>query len=223
MRNLNGITFSVQPDIKTFQLKSLERLAKVDSLPILGPVSLSGTIAGRAGSTQELLSSLDGNLHLDSGPGFIVTSSSTGRVLFDLLSTIKLKGHLSGSVKEEVSKEGFPYDSIKISTGIRKGEMTVDTLRMVTTAMTLDGRGIIDLNRQTADVTADVAIFETANEILGMVPLVGQAAADFVSLRASLTGPLEEPEITVSALGGLTQGVKDALKGAGKTIKGIFR
>ena len=56
-----------------------------------------------------------------------------------------------------------------------------------------------------------------------MVPLVGQAAADFVRLRATLTGPLEEPEITVSALGGLTQGIKDALKGAGKTVKGIFR
>jgi hypothetical protein len=223
LRNLNSISFNVQPDLKGFRIETLERLASIDSIPIKGPVNLSGTIAGRTGSTQELLSSLDGNIRVDSGPGFIATSSRAGRLLFDLLSTIKLSGFLSGNVKDDVQKEGFPYDDIKISTEIRKGEMTVDTLRMVTTAMTVDGRGIIDLNQQSADLVADIAIFETANEILGMVPLVGKAAADFVSLRATLKGPLDDPEITVSALGGLTQGVKDALKGAGKSIKGIFR
>jgi hypothetical protein len=88
--------------------------------------------------------------------------------------------------------------------------------------MTVDGYGTIDLIRNSGDIEADIVIFETASDILGMVPIVGKAAAKFVSLHATLEGPLDQPEITVSPLGGLTKGIKDALKEAGKTIKGVF-
>jgi len=222
LRDLERVSFVIQPAIRGFQLESLERLAKVDSIPILGPLDFSGNVSGRIGSAQGLLPSLDGRVSVDCGPGFILSSSQAGRVIFDLLTTIKLSGLLSGDLNEDVSKEGFPFDSIKIGAEFRKGELAVDTLQMVTTAMTVDGYGTIDLARYTGDAEADVVIFETANEILGMVPIVGKAAAKFVSLHATFEGPLAQPEISVYALGGLTKGVKDALKGAGKTIKGIF-
>jgi len=222
LKDLQDISFVIQPNVRGFQLKSLERLAQIDSIPIIGPLDFSGDVSGRTGSAQGLLTSLDGRVSVDCGPGLLKSSSRAGRVIFNLLTTIKLSGLLSGDLKEDVSEEGFPFDSIKIGAEFRKGAVAVDTLRMVTTAMTIDGHGTADLVQMTGDAEADVVIFEAANDILGMVPIVGKAAAKFVSMRAILTGPLDNPEISVYALGGLTKGIKDALKGAGKTIEGVF-
>jgi hypothetical protein len=222
LKDLEQVSFVIQPELRGFQLKSLERLAIVDSVPIHGPLDFSGTVSGQTGSTRGFLASLDGRVRVESGPGLIVSSSRAGRNVFDLLTAIKLSGLLSGDVKDEVSKEGIPFESIHIGAVFQSGKIVVDTLRMVTTAMTVDGYGTIDLIRNSGDIEADIVIFETASDILGMVPIVGKAAAKFVSLHATLEGPLDQPEITVSPLGGLTKGIKDALKEAGKTIKGVF-
>jgi len=98
--------------------------------------------------------------------------------------------------------------------------VTINPLQLVIPAMTIDGRGSVDVIGRYLEMSADVVIFGTASEVLGLVPVVGKTAADLISMRASLEGPMENPNIQVRPLGGVTDGIRNALRGAGKTVEG---
>jgi len=106
---------------------------------------------------------------------------------------------------------------------IEGGKVTFAPLTALSPAATIDGSGTFDMVQRQLDFDLDLVIFSTVNEILGVVPIVGGTASDLASFNAIITGPLDDPEFSISALGGLPRNIKNAFKDAGRSIKGIFK
>ena len=71
MRDPDHVAFTVDPEIKTVPLKTIVSFLGFDEISADGPLSVSGQLKVRTGSTRELLVSLDGNLNAEIGNGRI--------------------------------------------------------------------------------------------------------------------------------------------------------
>ncbi|MGD8775540.1 MAG: AsmA-like C-terminal domain-containing protein [Syntrophobacterales bacterium] len=223
LRNLERIPFAVQPAVTAVHLESIAPLLGIDKLSVHGPITLTGQFQGRTGSKSQLLGSLRGDLRAAAGPGRIYKLSPAGEALFQLLSFINLKGIFAGRIIGDAGSKGIPYDSLNTQTSFQEGNMSVNELLLVTPALELDAKGKVDLVQQQLNMMAQVKTLGTAESVLGLVPVLGKAAATLTEIYLNLEGPIEKPKISVRPGAKLKQAGKDTTQEGKKTADDMIR
>jgi uncharacterized protein YhdP len=197
LRNLERIPFTLEPAISKVRLESIAPLLGQDEISINGPLTITGRMQGRTGSTIALLGSLRGNLDLELGPGRMFSFGPAGKALAKTLSFISLQGILSGNMGKDLGNKGVPYNSIKATNSFQGGNMKINQLSLDSPAFELNANGDVDLVKHRIGMEADVAFLRAVDRVLGFIPLVGKTAAKLTNMYLSIQGPLEDPKVSL--------------------------
>ena len=219
LRDLEHVTFAVDPDIQGLPLDKVAPLLGMDKLPVDGPFSLTGRLKGRTGSSKDLLSSLDGSLNAEIGPGRLMKIGRMGDLFASILALTSIKGLLSGEIVDNLESEGITFEHIKSETNFKGGNMNINNLFFKSDALNMHAQGTVGLLDEQLNMKAELVPLGTFDKILGFVPIVGKGAADLTKIYLDLEGPLENPKIRTRLTKGVATGVEDATKAAGKDVK----
>lgn len=223
LRNLERIPFTVEPDISAVRLQSIASLLNTDKISVHAPLTMTGRLQGRTGSTKDLLGSLRGNLEAEAGPGRIPDIGPAGNTLFKILSFVNVQQIFSGKKLDDMANKGFPFDSLTYQATFQEGTMGVNKLRLLSPALHMDGDGTIYLVKQRLDMNAEIEFMGTLDKILGLVPVLGKAAGKLTHVYLNLKGPLENPKIRVRPAKGITKAGKKGTQEGGKAVEDVIK
>jgi uncharacterized protein involved in outer membrane biogenesis len=223
LRNLERIPFTIEPDISAVRLQSIAALLDTDKISVHAPLTMTGRLRGRTGSTKDLLGSLRGNLEAEAGPGRILDIGSAGNTLFKILSFVNVQQIFSGKKLDDMANEGIPFDSLTYRATFQDGTMGVNKLRLLSPALHMDADGNIYLVKQRLDMKAHIELLGTLDKVLGLVPVLGKAAGQLTNVYLKLKGPLENPKIRVRPAKGITEAGKKGTQDSGKAVEDVIK
>jgi uncharacterized protein YhdP len=96
LRDPERVEFVLRPKVTSLRLETVAPVLGIEQLPISGPISLTGQLRGRTGTTRDLLVSLDGNLETEMGPGNLTKIGKAGDIMAKILIITSVKSILSG-------------------------------------------------------------------------------------------------------------------------------
>ena len=219
IRDLEGITFTVAPDIKELHLEKVAPLFGIEKSPYTGPMSLTGRLQGHTGSMQALLTSLSGNLETEMGPGNLTKIGRIGDLFLRILSITSVRGTLSGSLVDDLTGQGLSFRKIKAQTAFDKGIMALKDFQFISDAMLINSQGNINLMNEKLDLDVVLEPLRGVGKAIGNIPLVGEAAEDLTGIRLEIKGPLEKPEIRPAEAKQILKGIKTEVKEPEKILK----
>lgn len=223
LRALERIPFTVEPDVSAVRLQSIASLLNTDKISIRAPLTLTGRLQGRTGSTKDMLASLRGNLQAEAGPGRIPEIGPIGNTLFKILTVVNIQELFSGKKLDDINKKGIPFDSLTYQAAFQSGTMSVNRLRLLSPALNMDADGNVYLVKEQLDMKAQLELLGTVDTVLDLVPVLGKAAGQLTNVYLDLKGPWEDPKIRVRPAKGITEagkkGTKDTGKAAGDVVK----
>ena len=203
------------------KLEILAALLGVAEVSVSGPMSLNGRLQGKTGNTEELLTSLEGSLNGQIGPGKLARIGRGGNFLAKMLSLMSLRGIFTGSVFNDFAAKGLPYQSITVQSVLRNGKMDLTEFQFVSNAVNLAAQGRIDLIRQQMGVNASLKPLGTVSTVMGFVPLVGKVAAGLTEIHFHLSGSLDDPRVFIIPGQGIASSVENQAKGMGSIFRGF--
>ena len=195
LRDLDRISFTVNPNISALNLETIAPALGIDDLSLNGPLTLKGQLHGRTGSTKEILGSLNGTLDASLGPGNLKNVGKAGEFFAKLSSMVHISSLYSGRLFKDLSKQGIPFETITAQTSFDKGTLNLSKLHFGSDAMTVDGQGKIDLINQTLKMEAHLVPLVTVDQALHYVPIVGETLEDVTKIHIDIEGPLKDPTI----------------------------
>jgi uncharacterized protein YhdP len=223
LRNLERIPFTVEPDISAVSLQAIASLLNTDKISVQAPLTMTGRLQGRTGSTKDLLASLRGNLEAEAGPGRIPEIGPFGDTLFKILTVVNIQRMFSGKKLDDMNKKGLPFDSLTYQATFQDGTMDVNKLRLLSPALNMDGDGTIFLVQEQLDMKAHLELLGTVDTVLDLVPVLGKAAGQLTNVYLDLKGPLANPTIRVRPAKGITEAGKKGTKDTGKAAKDVVK
>jgi hypothetical protein len=223
LRNLERIPFTVEPDIYAVSLESIAELLHTDKMSVHGPLTMTGRLQGRTGSTKDLLASLRGNLEAEAGPGRIPDVGPAGNTLFKILTVINIQKIFSGKKLDDINKKGIPFDSLTYQATFQDGIMSANKLRLLSPALNMDADGNVFLVKESLDMKAQIELLGTVDTVLDLVPVLGQAAGQLTNVYLDLKGPWANPKIRVRPAKGITKAGKKGTKDTGKAAKDVVK
>jgi uncharacterized protein involved in outer membrane biogenesis len=223
LRNLAQIPFTVEPDINAVRLQSIASLLNTDKISVQAPLTMTGRLQGRTGSTKDLLASLRGNLEAEAGPGRIPDIGPVGNTLFKILAFVNIQKMFSGKKLDDMNKKGIPFDSLTYRATFQDGTMGVNKLRLLSPALNLDADGNVFLVQEQLDMKAHIELFGTVDTVLDLVPVLGKAAGQLTNVYLDLKGPLANPKIRVRPAKGITEAGKKGTKDTGKAAEDVIK
>jgi hypothetical protein len=221
IRDPEHVTFTVSPNITSMKLEILAALLGVTEVSVSGPMSLNGRLQGKTGNTEELLTSLEGSLNGQIGPGKLARIGRGGNFLAKMLSLMSLRGIFTGSVFNDFAAKGLPYQSITVQSVLRNGKMDLTEFQFVSNAVNLAAQGRIDLIRQQMGVNASLKPLGTVSTVMGFVPLVGKVAAGLTEIHFHLSGSLDDPRVFIIPGQGIANSIENQAKGMGSIFRGF--
>lgn len=175
-----------------------------------GTFDFSAKVAGR-GKPSELVESVQGNLEFRAKNGRIHRYGLFAKILSFLNVAEVFRGRFP-----DLTKEGFPYESIVVKAKLEKGQLLVDEMVMVAPSMNMVCQGTIDLIASQVSMTVLVVPLKTADWIIEKIPLIGKLiSGTFMTIPVKVSGDLADPTVipmSPSAVGtGLLRSVKRTL------------
>ena len=222
MREPDHVAITVDPDIKTVPLKTIVSFLGFDETSVDGPLSASGQLKVRTGSTRELLVSLDGNLNAEMGSGRIRVRDSFGKTLVDMLRFMRIQNLLSGNLIGRLEGDGLSFNSAKATATIDQGRINISSLEYDGDAFNIDADGSIDLPGNQLKVVTKLAVFDTVGKVMKVVPIVGKAADAVSSLYFTVDGSLDKPRVRVNPARGVVKGTEEIITAPERAIKDLM-
>jgi uncharacterized protein YhdP len=223
LRNLERIPFTVEPDISAVRLQSIASLLDTDKMSVQGPLTMTGRLQGKTGSTKDLLASLRGNLEAEAGPGRIPDVGPAGNTLFKILSVLNVQRIFSGKKLDDINKKGIPFDSLIYQATFQDGILSTNKLRLLSPALNMDADGTIYLVKESLDMKAQIELLGTVDTVLDLVPVLGKAAGQLTNVYLDLKGPWANPKIRVRPAKGITEAGKKGTKDTGKAAEDVVK
>jgi uncharacterized protein YhdP len=208
------------------RLETLAALLGVPEVSVSGPISLTGRLQGRTGSSEDLLAGLSGDMQAQIGPGRVARIGRGGAFLARILSLTSIRGILTGGVFENFAANGLPYQSISGQVTLNNGNMDLTNFRFVSYAVNLNAQGRINLLEGQMDVGVRLRPLGAVSTAMGFVPLVGKVAASFTEIHFNLSGSLDDPRVIIVPGQGVADAVGDQARGVGSMFRGaaeLFR
>jgi hypothetical protein len=220
IRDPERVTFAVSPNITSLPVESITPVFGIPDLPVRGPISLSGQLQGRTGSSGDFLNSLRGNLDARIGPGKLARIGGGGDFIARMLSLTSIRGILTGSVFENFASQGLPFRRMRAQTTFQNGDMDMTNFRFESDAMNIDAQGRVKLLEEKMDIGARLKPLSTVSTVAGAVPLVGKVAASLTEIYFNVTGPWDDPLVSIIPGQGLADSIQNQAKGVSSALKG---
>jgi hypothetical protein len=221
LRNPEHPTFTSSSNITSVMVEKIAPLLGIPDVSVSGPISWSGELQGKTGSSEELLASLQGNLEIQMGPGKVARIGRGGELIARMLSLTSLRGILEGSVFENFGAQGLPYQRITTQATFNNGDMDLTNFLFESIAMDISAQGRVNLLEGQMDVGARLKPLGMVSTAIGIVPLVGKVAASFAEIYFNLSGSLDDPRVTIIPGQGIADSIEDQVKGVGSIFKGV--
>ena len=223
LRHPDHVAFTVDPEIKTVPLNTIVSILGLGQHSVDGPLSASGQLKARTGSTRELLASLGGNLDAEIGRGTIKVRDSFGKSLVDMLRFMSLKNLLSGNLIGQLEGDGLSFNSAKASAALKGGRVNISNLEYDGDAFSIDADGEIDLPGNNLKVGCKLAVFDTVGKAVKLVPIVGRAADAVSSLYFTVDGSLDNPKVQINPARGVVKGTEEIITAPERAIEDILK
>jgi uncharacterized protein YhdP len=220
IRDPEHVTFTVNPNITSLAVERITPVLGIPAVSLSGPVSASGQLQGRTGSAEEILAGLQGILDAQIGPGNLTRIGRGGELLARVLSLTSVRGILTGSVFENFATQGLAYRRISGQASFNNGNMDVTNFRFESDAMNIEAKGRINLLEGQMDAGARLKPLGTVSTVAEAVPVVGKVAASLTEIYFNLSGPWEDPRVSIMPGQGIADSIQDQAKGVGSTLKG---
>jgi uncharacterized protein YhdP len=137
--------------------------------------------------------------------GSLLFVSRNGRIyrwtllsrLFGMLNVIGLfKGNFP-----DFTQKGFEYNQFVITGELRAGYLYLNEFVIDGPALKIVGEGRVDISEGEADIVLLLAPLKTVDTVMSHIPIVGRIitgkSGTFISVPFSVTGPLDNPKVTV--------------------------
>jgi uncharacterized protein YhdP len=222
LRDPERVEFVLSPKVTSLRPETVAPVLGIKQLPISGPISLTGQLRGRTGTTRDLLASLNGALKIEMGPGSLNKIGKIGDMMVHILSLTSVKSILSGRLIDNLTDKGLSYQTIKARTTFNKGNLELDNFRFESDAMNMDAQGSINLVDEQMNIEAELKPLRAVGTALGLVPVLGKSAEELTRIHLRLKGSLDNPKIGVVLGEGVVDDVKGAKKKTGTILKGII-
>ncbi len=200
LRNPASIDFEINPNIQELPIQAVESLLGIEKKPAQGPLSVSGNIKGRTGSTPELLTSLSGRLEAVVGKGTYLETGATTDLLSKILTVTNIRSILTGGILRDITSRGIPFDQIKAGIALGDGKLDINTFQFLSSAMNLSAQGSINLLEKNLNVDVQLEPFEVVDKALGLVPIAGKLGQVFTRYNVSVSGAVDHPKIQMGAV-----------------------
>ncbi|NRA31387.1 MAG: AsmA-like C-terminal domain-containing protein [Parvularculaceae bacterium] len=120
-------------------------------------------------------------------------------------------GSLDG-LSDLLNGEGIRFDKLEGDVWLKDGKLGFSDTKLVGSAIGISAAGVIDLDAGTIDVRGAIAPAYAVNSVLGILPGIGRLFVSregegIVAFSYSLSGPLEQPTVSVNTLTALTPGI----------------
>ncbi len=229
LRDLQHISFTLDPDISALPLAEIAPALGVDRLPLTGPLTVTGQLRGTTGSSGALLAGLAGKLDVSLGPGNLNKVGKIGDFFAKLFSIDKIGALFSGRLFRDFSSRGIYFENITAQPAFDQGMLNIGNLHFGSDVMTVDARGTLDMIDEKLKIQALLVPLATVDDALSYVPLVGHALEDVSKVRIDVEGPLDDPEIHTAEAREIGKGIETEveqpetiLEGAGKGLEKVF-
>jgi hypothetical protein len=136
------------------------------------------------------------------GADFEVEMRNVRLVRAPVLAQILTMGSLRG-MADTLNGEGVSFTRVTAPMKLRGSRLTIGDARAVGGSLGLTGKGVIDIDRRTMDLSGAIAPAQGINSMLGSVPLVGQLLVSkkgegLFGVTYSAKGPFAEPKVSVN-------------------------
>lgn len=222
LRNLEQVTFALDPAISNVPVESIAPLLSIDKLPMEGLLTMSGRLQGVTGSSMALLGSLRGNLEAEVGQGRLVKMDGAGDVLAKILTLASAEAVLFHRLRQDLAGEGIPFEKIKAQVSFEGGNMSVKELLLKSDALNIGTRGTVDLINRQLDMKTELEPLVILDKTFRMVPVVGRLAEKLTKIYLEVQGPLESPKISKAEAEGLTHETVDETEDERAVDKGVI-
>jgi uncharacterized protein involved in outer membrane biogenesis len=220
LRDPQHAAFAVSPNIRSVKLETLASALGVHDFSVSGPISLSGQLQGKKGSSKDFLASLHGNLEIQIGPGKLARIGRGGEMLAKILSLISIRGILTGALFQNFASQGLPYQWINAQATLDNGNMDLTTFQFESNVMNVDAQGRINLLEEQMDMRVSLKPLGMVSTVMGIVPLIGKVAAGLTEIHFNLSGSLDDPRIFIIPGQGIAESIENEAKGVGSALKG---
>jgi hypothetical protein len=198
----------------------LEKLIQAtgdDTRLMSGLLSGKGTLRGSEKDPLGIVHSLNGHANFVVEHGRI----QKGTILPKIITILNLPTLLQGKVN--LTKDGFPFDTIVGSVSVRNGVVTEDNLVIDSPVMKTSAAGNYNLAQDRLDAVVVVSPLGSYSQFLKSIPLFGKLlAGERQGLDTAIfevQGPLKDPDVKylpiksfATGLSGLAQLAFDVLK-----------
>jgi uncharacterized protein YhdP len=221
LRDLEHPTFTASPNITSVMVEKIAPVIGIPQVSVSGPISWSGELQGKTGSSEELLASLHGSLEIQIGPGNMARIGRGGELMARVLSLTSLRGILSGSVFDDFANKGLPYQRIRTQATFNNGSMDLKDFQFESNVMNMGAKGRINLVEEQIEMGLKLKPLGAVSTVVGIVPLVGKVAASLTEIYLNVSGSLRDPQISIVPGQGIADAVQDEARGAGRVLKGV--
>ena len=221
LRDPERAAFVVRPQITSLNLGAVAPVLGIEAMPVTGPLSLTGQLRGRTGSTKDLLASLEGTLDARMGPGTFSRIGRFGATTAKILSFASVRGLLSGSLLRDLTGKGIAYRTITVQTSFDKGSMSVGSLSFRSDAMNVEAQGTVDMIEERLALQVALSPLGTAGRVLGFLPIVGRPVEAMTSIHLEANGSLDDPDVRLAMGRGIGSAITQETERTGSMLRGI--
>ncbi|MBW2063408.1 MAG: AsmA-like C-terminal domain-containing protein [Deltaproteobacteria bacterium] len=175
---------------KNEELDASSKCLSNRDIHMTGVFDFTGKIAGQ-GKTDQLMNSLAGDFEMLARDGRIYRHVPLARVLA-YLNVIDL---FAGRVPD-MSKEGFPYESITIRAKLRNGRLEMKEAIIDSVSMKMVAKGHLDLINRKMDLALLISPLKTVDAIIEKIPIIRRILeGTLVSIPVRVSGDLGDPMV----------------------------
>jgi hypothetical protein len=185
--------------------------------PLVGTLSLNGTLQGNGKHPRGVLPTLNGTIEFLIQQGRILKLTVLSKIITILNLPVLLQG------KVNLAKDGMPFDKISATFTIKDGIVTSKNIVVDSPVMKMSGAGKYNLVADQLDFVLAVSPFGSYSEFIKSIPLFGKLfAGERKGIDTALfevKGSLNDPQVAylplrsfATGLTGLAQLAFDVLK-----------
>ena len=165
------------------------------------------------GSAAELIDSLAAEVSFRARKGRIYKSTLLTRIL----SFLSFRNLIFGGASD-ITKKGFSYRSIDIKGKFKNNILTMDEFVFDASSLSLVGKGTINLQKETCDLTFLATPFEIEDLLLMSIPVVGILFSHtLIGVPINISGSIHDPKLSPGSPAAIGKGLMGVLKKIVKT------
>lgn len=187
------IGFDARYEIKGVSLEKFLALLYDNPPPYSGQASSRGNLQGFLGS--RFLEQARGSIIVKAGPGNLPRASALGEALHDAMAFARLKGLLSGSMRQFNQRKRVPFDKFYLQGQFVEHRFDILSMKLNTPGVKTEWKGFLHLPDNSVEIDVEVSLLGGLDTALELVPVVGSTANKMSRIYLHLDGPLDDPKV----------------------------